>query len=88
METDLVKMSPKGQLVVPQEIRMEEGFIAGDRFVPFPVKGGILFKKVEIPDIKAEFKKLSLEIEKQFKKEKVTSQNIEEAVKWARQKSS
>ncbi len=55
METDLVKMSPKGQLVVPQDIRMKESFTAGDRFVPFPVKGGILFKKVEIPDVKAEF---------------------------------
>ena len=72
METDLVKMSPKGQLVVPQEIRLEEGFATGDRFVPFPVKGGILFKKVEIPDVKAEFHKLSLEIEKQLKNQKVT----------------
>ena len=44
MESDYVKMSPKGQLVVPQEIRIDEGFAPGDRFVPFPVKGGILFK--------------------------------------------
>ena len=66
METDLVKMSPKGQLVVPQDIRIEEGFAAGDRFVPFAVKGGILFKKVELPNLNAKFQKLSQEIEKQF----------------------
>lgn len=65
---DMVKMSPKGQLVVPQDIRDKEGFGPGDRFVPFPVRGGILFKKVNIPDVKAEFKKLSYEIAKQFKK--------------------
>ncbi len=87
MDTELVKMSPKGQLVVPQDIRMEEGFIPGDRFVPFPVKGGILFKKVKIPDVKAEFQKLSKEIEKQFKKQKVTSEDVDEAVKWVRRKS-
>ena len=88
METDLVKMSPKGQLVVPQDIRMDEGFTPGDRFVPFPVKGGILFKKVEMPDVKAEFQKLSQEIEKQFKKKKVSSEDVNEAMKWARRRSS
>ncbi|MBI3032021.1 AbrB/MazE/SpoVT family DNA-binding domain-containing protein [Candidatus Woesearchaeota archaeon] len=88
MENDLVKMSPKGQLVVPQEIRIDEGFTPGDRFVPFHVKGGILFKKVEIPNVKAEFQKLSKEIEKQFKKHRITTEDATEAVKWARQKSS
>ena len=88
METDLVKMSPKGQLVVSQDIRQKEGFRPGDRFVPFSVKGGVLFKKVEIPNVKAEFQKLSREIEKQFKKQKVTPEDINEAVKWARRKSS
>ena len=87
MEADLVKMSPKGQLVVSQDIRQKEGFNPGDRFVPFPVKGGVLFKKIEIPNVKAEFQQLSKEIEKQFKKQKVTPDDVNEAVKWARQKS-
>ncbi|MEW5896302.1 MAG: hypothetical protein AB1668_01295 [Nanoarchaeota archaeon] len=86
MDIDLVKMSPKGQLVVPQSIRIDEGFTPGDRFVPFPVKGGILFKKVKMPDVKAEFQKLSKEIEKQFRKQKVTQEDVDEAVKWARRK--
>ena len=88
MEIDLVKMSPKGQLVVPQEIREQEHFSPGDRFVPFPMKGGILFKKVKIPNVTAEFERLSKEIEKNFKKQKVTPKDVEQAVKWARQKSS
>lgn len=88
MDTDLVKMSAKGQLVIPQEIRADEGFIPGDRFVPFPVKGGILFKKVEMPDVKAEFQKLSKEIEKQFQKQNVQTEDVNEAMKWARRKSS
>lgn len=88
METDLVKMSPKGQLVVPQDIRDKEEFTSGDRFIPFPVKGGVLFKKVKIPDVKIEFQKLSKEIEKQFKKKNITPKDVDEAVKWARRKSS
>ena len=88
MDTDLVKMSPKGQLVVPQDIRADEGFAPGDRFIHLPIKGGILFKKVEMPDVKSEFQKLSKEIEKQFKKQKVTPEDVDEAIKWARRKSS
>ena len=88
MEADLVKMSPKGQLVVSQDIRAEEGFTPGDRFVQFPVKEGVLFKRVKIPDVKVEFEKLSRDIEKQFKKSKVTKEDVGEAVKWARGKSS
>ena len=86
METEIVKMSTKGQLVVPQEIRDNESFKSGDRFISFQVKDGVLFKKVEIPDVKAEFKKLSKEIEAQFKKQKVSRKDVSEAVKWARKK--
>ena len=83
-ENELVKMSPKGQLVVPQEIREIESFKAGDRFVPFPIKDGVLFKKVEIPDLKVEFGKLSKEVAAQFKRRKVTHKDVLGAVKWAR----
>ncbi len=88
MDSDLVKMSPKGQLVVPQDIRDREGFETGDRFVSFPVKGGVLFKKVKIPDVKAEFEKLHAEIGKQFQKQRVTPEDVNEAVRWSRKKSS
>ncbi|MBI2147118.1 hypothetical protein HYU19_01415 [Candidatus Woesearchaeota archaeon] len=87
METDLVKMSPKGQLVVPQGIREQEDFNPGDRFVPFAVKEGVLFKKVEI-DAKKEFEKLSKDIQQRFKKKGVTEEDVNEAVRWSRRKSS
>ncbi|HLD57454.1 MAG TPA: hypothetical protein VJA47_04055 [archaeon] len=86
MENELVKMSPKGQLVVPQEIRENEHFAAGDRFIPFAVKGGILFKKLKMPDIKEEFKSLSKEIQKKFEEEDISEEDIEEAVRKSRGK--
>jgi bifunctional DNA-binding transcriptional regulator/antitoxin component of YhaV-PrlF toxin-antitoxin module len=87
MVTDLVKMSPKGQLVVPLEIREQENFQPGDRFVAFPTKEGVLFKKIRIPDIKAEFDKVSMEITTHFKKHKIAKKDVKEAIKWARKKS-
>jgi len=86
MEEELVKMSPKGQLVVPKEIRMKEKFKPSDRFVAFGVKGGVLFKRVNIPEVKAEFESLSKEIAKQFKEKRIKEKDVEEAVRWARLK--
>ena len=86
MKEELVKMSPKGQLVVPREIRMKEKFQPSDRFVAFEVKGGVLFKKVSIPDMRPEFESLSKEIAKKFKENKVKESDVEEAVRWARRK--
>ena len=85
-EIELVKMSPKGQLVVPKEIRELEKFKPSDRFVPFHVKGGILFKRVKMPNVKAEFTSLAKEIEKQFQKERINKNDVGKAVKWARKR--
>ena len=86
VDNELVKMSPKGQLVVPQEIRQKEGFRPGDRFVPLQIKEGILFKKVKIPNLKNEFKKLSEEIQKQLELRNIKEGEVKEAIKWARRK--
>ena len=86
MKEELVKMSPKGQLVVPREIRIKERFQPSDRFVALGVKGGVLFKRVNMPDVKVEFESLSREIAKQFKKKKVKEKDVEEAIRWSRQR--
>ncbi|GEM_PF-677212 len=88
MESDLVKMSPKGQLVVSQDIRSKEKFHPGDKFMQFSIKEGVLFKRVKMPDVKAEFEKLAKEIEQQFKKQNITQKDVDEAIIWARKKSS
>ena len=86
MKEELVKMSPKGQLVVPREIRIKEKFQPRDRFVAFSVKGGVLFKRVNIPDVRVEFESLSREIAKQFKEREVKEKVVEGAIRWVRQK--
>ncbi len=83
-DVELVKMSSKGQLVVPDSIRQDEGFEAGDRFVPLAVEDGVLFKRVRIPDVKIEFAKLAKSLEAKLKKERVGPKVVDEAVKWSR----
>lgn len=81
-------MSEKGQLVVPEDIRKKEGFQPGDRFTAIPVKEGVLFRRIEIPDVRAEFERVAKEMSEHFRKHKVTQKVIDEAVKWARRQSS
>ena len=83
-QDELVKMSEKGQLVVPQKIREKEGFRTSDRFVAIDVKDGVLFKRVEIPEVKIEFEALSRDIASHFKRHKIKRSDVAEAVKWAR----
>ncbi len=85
-DLELVKMSEKGQLVVPQEIREQSKLSPGERFVAFPIQDGVLFKKIEMPKVKLDFESLSKDIESQFKKNKVKESDVKEAVKWARKR--
>lgn len=77
-------MSEKGQLVVPRRIRETEGFKSSDRFVAIEVEDGVLFKRVEIPDVKIEFEALSRDIASHFKKHKIKQSDVADVVKWAR----
>ncbi len=85
-DIELVKMSEKGQLVVPQEIRNMANLNPGERFVAFPIQDGVVFKKVELPQIKLDFESLGKEIAIQFKKNKVKERDIKEAIAWVRKK--
>ena len=85
-DIDLVKMSSKGQLVVPQDIREELGWSPGERFAVFPVKEGILIKRIDVEQRLADFEALAKRIETTLRKNKVNKKDIEDAVKWARRK--
>lgn len=81
---ELVKMSEKGQLVVPQDIREISNLNPGERFVAFPLENGVLFKRIELPRVRVDFDSLSKEIEAQFKKKGMKQKDVRDAVKWAR----
>ena len=83
-QEELVKMSGKGQLVVPRRIREKQGLRGSDRFVAIEVKDGVLFKRVEIPKVRIEFRSLSRDIESHLRSREVRQEDVAEAIKWAR----
>jgi bifunctional DNA-binding transcriptional regulator/antitoxin component of YhaV-PrlF toxin-antitoxin module len=85
--TEFVRMSEKGQLVVPQEIRKSLKLNPGEIFAALPIGDSVLFKKVEMPEIKIDFEKLAKEAQKQFKKSKVRKNDVREAIKWTERES-
>jgi len=83
-DIEFVKMSEKGQLVVPQSIRDSLNLNPGERFVAFPLSDGVVFKRIEMPKI--DFETLAKDVEKQFKNSKIRPGDVVEAVKWSRKK--
>jgi len=78
---DIVRVSPKGQIVIPKEIRKRLGVSAGERLLVMSRDKEILIKKME---------RLSIE-EIGEKVDKVTKEKgidvdklIDEAIEWAR----
>lgn len=84
MAEEIVKMSPKGQLVVPKAIREQAGFKPSDRFIVMPVEDGVIFKKVDI-DIEQEYERLSQQVQDRFEREGIDEDEVEDAVEWARE---
>jgi len=56
---EITKISSKGQVVIPFEIRKELGLDNGSAVVVSKMEDYVLMKKVDIPDIKKEFKRLT-----------------------------
>lgn len=87
--TTLVRMSAKGQLVVPQDVREELGLKPGDEFIGVRTHDGILFRKYyDKEKVLAHFRKVSDEISARFKKERITPKDLEDAITWSRASSS
>ena len=83
MAVEIVKMSAKGQLVVPQTVREELGLSPGERFVAIPVGRDVLFKRSNF-DLDA----FAKETRRRFSRLGITKQDAAEAVRWARKSSS
>ena len=84
MSEEIVKMSPKGQLVVPKNIRDKAEFNPSDRFIAVQVEDGVMFKKISF-NVKKEYEKLSQKVQQRFEDEDLSKEEIEEAIEWARE---
>ena len=78
---DIIKVSPKGQIVIPKEIRKKLGVRGGEKLLVLTRNGDILLRKTEEVSIEDIAKK----IEKVTNEESIDVDKIvAEAVEWAR----
>jgi antitoxin PrlF len=79
---DIIKISPKGQIVIPREVRKKLGVKGGEKLLVLTRDGDILLRKIKEVSIEEIAKK----IEKVTSKESISIDTIvAEAVEWARQ---
>ena len=78
---DIVKVSPKCQVVIPRDIRKSFNIVPGERLVVMTRDEGILFKKLT----KLSIEDISGKMEETTKKSGIdVDKLVAEAIRWAR----
>jgi AbrB family looped-hinge helix DNA binding protein len=82
---DVTKVSTKGQVVIPKEIREKLGILPGEKVVIMTRDEEIILRKAK----KLSLEEISEKMEKIAEKEKIDIDKlIDEAIRWARSKQS
>ena len=74
-EIQVTTTSPKGQVVIPQEIREDLGIGSGTKFAVYGKGDTIIFKRVEVPTVK-DFEKLTAFGRKFAKKKGIKEKDV------------
>jgi AbrB family looped-hinge helix DNA binding protein len=82
---ETTKMSSKGQIVIPEEIRNRLGLRTGDKFLVLGDKDVVILKTISSPSIQ-EFDDLIGSARKQAKAEGVTKLDVTRAIARSRAK--
>jgi antitoxin PrlF len=78
---DIIKVSSKGQIVIPREVRKKMGVKGGEKLLVLTRDGDILLRKTKEPSIEEIGKSISKVIEEEgIDIDKI----IAEAIEWAR----
>jgi len=79
------KMSSKGQVVIPEEIRKRLNLKAGAQFIVVGGKDVVILKNISPPEL-SDFDELIAEARKKAKAEGINKSDIEDAISKARGK--
>ena len=87
MEIEMTKITSKGQVVIPQQIREKAGIAEGERFFVYNSEDSIILKrakKLEASNDIKEFENVFKSMWKTAKERKITKKDIEEEIKAVR----
>jgi AbrB family looped-hinge helix DNA binding protein len=79
----VVKITDKGQITLPKELRKAYNLKEGDYLLLFPQGEGLRAEKALVSPV-SRFKELAADTEKRFMDEGLQPSDVEEAVRWAR----
>ncbi len=85
MNISTTKMSSKGQIVIPEDIRQELGLSAGAQFIVIGSHDAVILKTIQPPSV-GEVKSLLTEARKAARKAGAKRVDIDKAVKKSRAK--
>lgn len=80
------KVTAKGQVTIPKEIRDRLGLERGEYVVWEPRGEGVVMERATVSPAE-EFEELADRIAKRLKKQGITRDQVEEAIRWARGRS-
>lgn len=85
MKSSTTRMSSKGQVVIPEEIRNELGLGPGTQFVVVGDRGVVILKALATPDL-GEFDDLIGEARRQAQKAGISEEDVQNAVNFVKGK--
>jgi AbrB family looped-hinge helix DNA binding protein len=87
MEIEISRITSKGQVVIPQEIRERKGIKEGERFLVFDSDDSIIFKRVKnLEAIKnlTEFENIFKSMWKTAKEKNISKKDVEKEIEKVR----
>ncbi len=81
METAIIKVSSKGQIVIPAELRRLMGISEGDELYVFGKDDALVIKKIEKDSLEKEFEEIVKPIRGKAKKLGLTRKDLEKEIK-------
>ncbi len=79
-------MSKKGQIVVPKSIREALGLSPEDKFIAYGKEDYVVFKKIDFPELRKEFKDLVMTTTRIAKDKGITEADIDKEIEAYRNK--
>jgi AbrB family looped-hinge helix DNA binding protein len=86
MEASIIKVSSKGQIVIPAEWREDMDIEEGEELLAIGEGDILLLKKIRKTYLKKEFEKSVAPLRKKIKRLGATKEDLEEAIRKARLK--
>ena len=84
MEIGITKISKKGQIVIPAEVRRGLDIRTSDKFLVFGKKDTILIKKIRKPEIERSFEDMADALQKAMVKSDFTKKDLEALIEETR----